>query len=186
MLVLKNSQQPVLTRNIVIALREIVDHIKKIADYDLEEVLEVVVERVSLRDTTPRELNDIKECLAAIFINCSEDRIISRISRLAFNKNLFNKTIIPLCLETIIAKRGRSMLDIPGVGKLLTLLVSDMSHVEWDVRRVARRAFYKLIESGIERKLLENFFKEVLDPAAYDKFNEFMQRTGNNLSAFYT
>lgn len=55
-----------------------------------------------------------------------------------------------------------------------------MNHADYEIRCIARRGFYKLIEAGTERSILEGFFKDCASPNEYNKFVKFMERTGND------
>ena len=89
-----------------------------------------------------------------------------------------------LIIEKLIIKCGKGFLDHKGVGKLLSVLIGDMTHKEYEVRRIARRGFYKLIESGADRKVLEGFFKDCATETEFNKFIKFMEKTGKHLEQY--
>ena len=176
--VLQESGIQILTRNCLMALRELIESLKKVIDFELEEILDVLIYKAADASISLNEMNDLKYCLAAVFEYCSEERCINILSKFASQPLFSNKIIIPLCLEKIISRVGNSILSLKGISIILKILVLDMSHEEWQIRRIARRAFFKMIESGIERVLLEKFFKKCLPPNEFKKFSEYMERTG--------
>lgn len=165
-------------RNIMLVLKPLFEKLAKILDVDIDDIINILLDKTFKEELTQRTFMELKYCLGSMIHHLSPEKIIVALARFLSGTTTQGQIMVLLCIEKVIGETSIQFSSYKGAGVLLKTVVKSMSHKVYQLRTIARRAFYKLVESGYERKELERLFKDSVTPEEYRMFMEFMQRTG--------
>lgn len=171
---------PILLRNILLGLRNLIERMGKILDPDIEMIYTTLLSKANLDELTPRAFMEMKYCLGTFIQNLSDDVLTLGLGRFLVEKKDMNQLMPILCVEKLLKKGNQEFLFNKGAGTMLAYVLKNMSSQEYEIRTVARRTFMRFIECGFERKKLERFFLEAVPQDDFYRISEYLRRTGND------
>ena len=74
--VFREADEPIMLRNILLALRLLFEKLKQVLDINIDDAVPILVDKSITQELSPRSIMELKYCLGALIQNLSEDKII--------------------------------------------------------------------------------------------------------------
>ena len=140
-----DSLRSSLSKNALIALKEMCEHIGKAIDGEIPDILKIFLKKASDTNTFLSETATLG--LDSLCLNCTEAKVLIQLVLLAENaRNPLIKSKIMHCLSKIIAKSRTDILKMKDLHKAIHYISEYLSDASPEVRKSAKQAFDILVE----------------------------------------
>ena len=169
-----DSLRSSLSKNALIALKEICENLGKIVDGEISDILKVFLKKAS--DTNSFIAETAGEGLNALYTNCNESKVLFHLLTTAeTTKNPAIKAKTRYCIGKIIEKAKTGITKMNDINKAIVFITDFMSDASLEVRLSAKKAFELLIEQTNENFL--DFLSSLnLKEAAFRKVKDAIKR----------
>jgi hypothetical protein len=166
-----DSLRSSLSKNSLIAIKELCLSLGKVLDSEIIEVMKILLKKAA--DTNSFLAETADEGLTAVCKNLTELKVLNFLVIYAEqNRNPSIKAKVLTCLTILIEKTGKNMQKFSDLGKLIQFLDESQSDASAEVRSNAKQAYSLLLESISDEGIIDLVSAPGLKYSTFKKVKE--------------
>jgi CLASP N terminal len=174
-----DSLRSALSKNSLIALKEICEHLGKTVDGEISCILKVFFKKAA--DTNTFLSQTACEGLDSLCKNCSEGKILVQLAA-ENSKNPGVKAKLMDCIAKILQKTGLGALKMKDIDIVIQRIVEYLTDASPDVRSSAKEAFDILIDNISNENNLNTILNLAIKETSYRKIKDAIRKKSKPMS----